>query len=343
MQIDEFDYALPPGLIAQEPPAERGSSRLLTVDRRNGAITATRFTALVELLQEGDLLVLNDTRVIPARLHGHKESGGRIEIFLVRKAVLPGQIWQCLLRSSKPSRPGDVIRLAEGVTAKVLGRDDGETWTVSFSTDAGFGPWLERTGSMPLPPYIKREAVPEDRERYQTVFALNEGAVAAPTAGLHFTPHLLDLIRLRGVDIATITLHVGLGTFLPLRVTDVRDHRMHRECILIPDATATLVNERKRTGGRVVAVGTTVVRALEHAAGPDGILAAGNGEADIFIYPGYRFRVVDALLTNFHLPKSSLLMLAAAFAGKETLFRAYDEAIRQQFRFFSYGDAMFIF
>jgi len=342
MLIKDFDYLLPQELIAQEPASKRDAARLMTLDRQSGSIGEMCFAEAARLLREGDLLVLNDTLVIPARLIGAKESGGRVEIFLVRKLVMPGEIWQCLIRSSKPPRPGTLIRLAGDLAASVEERGEGDTWSVSFSPAEGFEEWLERNGSMPLPPYIKRVAGEHDRERYQTVFAREKGAVAAPTAGLHFTEGLLQEIGKRGVEIATLTLHVGLGTFLPIRVNDPHLHRMHREYFRIPEKTANAVNERKKSGGRIVAVGTTTVRALEYAAGKDGSLRADEGEADIFIYPGYAFKCVDALFTNFHLPKSTLLMLVSAFAGKDLLFGAYAEAVQRGFRFYSYGDAMFI-
>jgi len=342
MLLKDFYYYLPPELIAQEPSPERDAARLMIVERKSGSIGETGFAELAGLFREGDLLVLNDTRVIPARLNGAKESGGRVELFLVRKLMQPGELWQCLIRSSKPPRPGTVIRLAGEMAASVERRGEGETWIVSFSTAEGFEEWLERTGSMPLPPYIKRVAGESDRERYQTVFSREKGAVAAPTAGLHFTGELLQAIGKRGVEILTLTLHVGLGTFLPVRVDDPREHRMHREYFRIPAETAAAVSRRRSSGGRVVAVGTTTTRALEQAAMEDGTLRAGAGEADIFIYPGYAFKVVDALITNFHLPESTLLMLVSAFAGKELLFRAYAEAVQKRFRFYSYGDAMFI-
>ena len=342
MLLKDFDYFLPPELIAQEPSPERDAARLMIVERNSGIIGEAGFAELAGLFREGDLLVLNDTRVIPARLNGVKESGGRVELFLVRKLMQPGEVWQCLIRSSKPPRPGTVIRLAGEMAASVERRGEGETWVVSFSPEEGFEEWLERTGCMPLPPYIKRAAGEHDRERYQTVFSREKGAVAAPTAGLHFTGELLQAIVNRGVEIATLTLHVGLGTFLPVRVDDPREHRMHREYFSSPLETAAAVSRRRNCGGRVVAVGTTTTRALEQAAMADGTLRAGVGEADIFIYPGYAFKVVDALITNFHLPESTLLMLVSAFAGKELLFRAYAEAVRRRFRFYSYGDAMFI-
>jgi S-adenosylmethionine:tRNA ribosyltransferase-isomerase len=343
MQLDDFDYRLPPELIAQEPSDRRDSSRLITLERETGVIGELSFADVGSLFREGDLLVVNDTRVIPARLSGYKESGGRVEVFLVRKLSTPGEVWTCLIKASKPPKHATVVHLPEGMTARVEERGEGETWIVSFSPEKDFDDWLDRQGEMPLPPYIRRDAEGFDRERYQTVFARVKGAVAAPTAGLHMTPELLEALRSRGVEIASLTLHVGLGTFMPVRVEDVRQHRMHREYFSIPEQTARAVSTRKQGKGRIVALGTTVARALEQAGREDGTVNPGEGEADIFIYPGYRFKVVDALITNFHLPKSTLLMLVSAFAGRELLFRAYAEAIRRRIRFYSYGDAMFIF
>lgn len=343
MRIEEFDYQLPPELIAQEPAGRRDAARLMTVERATGRIGETSFAGIVELFRPGDLLVLNDTRVIPARLLGAKESGGRVELFLVRRLAGAGEIWSCLIRASKPPRPDSRIEFSEGLTARVLGRDAGETWRVAFTPEEGFEELLEKVGRMPLPPYIRRDAGGADAERYQTVFARHKGAVAAPTAGLHFTDRLLEEVRERGVAIAPVTLHVGLGTFMPIRVDDIRDHRMHREAYHIPETTVAAIADCKERRGRVIALGTTTTRALEHAASDDGRVRSGGGEADIFITPGYRFRVIDGLVTNFHLPKSTLLMLVSAFAGKELLFRAYAEAVERRFRFYSYGDAMFIY
>jgi S-adenosylmethionine:tRNA ribosyltransferase-isomerase len=261
---------------------------------------------------------------------------------LVRKLKAAGSVWTCLIGASKKPRPGSVILLPSGMTATVVQQDHHETWTVSFAPAEGFEEWLEAEGMMPLPPYIRRSQEDEDRVRYQTVFARARGAVAAPTAGLHFTEAILEALIARGVEIAPLTLHVGLGTFLPVRVDAVHEHRMHREFYSIPHATAAAVARRKREGGRVIALGTTATRALEHAAGRGGTVLPGDGEADIFIYPGYRFRVVDGMVTNFHLPCSTLLLLVAAFAGREYLLEAYNEAVRRRFRFYSYGDAMFI-
>ena len=342
MRLEEYDYELPADLIAQIPATERASARLMTVERSSGSIGETVFGSIATLLNPGDLLVVNDTRVIPARLMGHKESGGRVEVFLVRRLPEAGEHWHCLLRASKPPKPGSRLLLDEGMTASVEERGEGECWKVAFSPEEGFATWLERYGSMPLPPYIRRAADEHDRERYQTVFARERGAVAAPTAGLHMTPELLAALVARGVEIAPLTLHVGLGTFMPVRVENLEEHRMHREEYFIPEATAAAIAQRKQQGGRVIALGTTTTRALEHAANTSGTVRSGAGEADIFICPGYDFKVVDALITNFHLPKSTLLMLVSAFAGKGLLFRAYEEAVRRRFRFYSYGDAMMI-
>lgn len=341
MKQEDFDFNLPPGLIATEPLEQRDAARLMTLGRYSGEIGESVVAALPELLLPGDLLVLNDTRVLPARLFGRKESGGRVELFLVRRHEADDERWDALIRSSKPARPGSRIQLPEGVVATVLAAGEGETRQVSFSGCADFFSWLERTGQVPLPPYIRRAPVAGDRERYQTVFAAERGAVAAPTAGLHFTADLLERLRQRGVETATVTLHVGLGTFMPMRVEDPRQHRMHREWYRVPEETAGAVAACRERGGRVVAVGTTVTRTLEHAAA-GGSLQAGSGETDIFIFPGYQFRVVDALVTNFHLPKSTLLMLVSAFAGRENVLHSYAEAVARGFRFYSYGDAMFI-
>jgi S-adenosylmethionine:tRNA ribosyltransferase-isomerase len=342
MRFSDFDYVLPPELIAQAPADRRDSSRLMVLDREHAILEETVFSGITDLFRSGDLIVLNDTRVIPARLLGNKESGGRIEVFLVRRVPGPNEVWNCLLKSSKRPRPGCMIRLPGGMTATVLERCDEETWNVAFSHAQCFDGWLEDNGNMPLPPYVRRKVDAEDKSRYQTVFARVSGAVAAPTAGLHMTSELLGELASRGVETAFLTLHVGLGTFLPVRVDDVRDHRMHREFYSIPAETAAAVEARKKGKGRVIALGTTTTRALEHASESDGTVHAGDGEADIFIRPGYRFKVVDALITNFHLPCSTLLLLVSAFAGREFLFRAYDEAVRRRFRFYSYGDAMFI-
>lgn len=342
MKLDDFDYMLPPKLIAVDPLKERDTARLMTLARSGGEIGETVVSALPELITPADLLLLNDTRVLPARLNGCKSSGGKVEVFLVRKIEREGDSWEVLLRASKPPRPGTVILLPEQVSATVISPAQGEGWLVSFTGTDDFYGWLDRHGAVPLPPYLRRQAAESDRDRYQTVFASERGAVAAPTAGLHFTEPLLQRIKDAGVEIATLTLHVGLGTFMPIRVDDPLQHKMHTERYCIPPETAAAIERCRARGGRVIAVGTTVARTLEHAA--DGMtVKPGCGETDIFIYPGYRFQVVDALLTNFHLPKSTLLMLVAAFAGREQILDAYRVAIARGFRFYSYGDAMFIY
>lgn len=341
MRLADFDFVLPPELIAFEPPADRESARLLTLSRNSGEVAETLIAALPQLLFPADLLILNNTRVIPARLYGEKSTGGKIELFLVRRIESAGEEWHALIRSSKSPRAGTRIHLAEQVIATVTGRGENDEWLVVFSGAGDFISWLERNGSVPLPPYIKRAPHEKDRDRYQTVFAKERGAVAAPTAGLHFTEKLLGAICAQGVEIATVTLHVGLGTFMPVRVDDLALHRMHKERYNIPEETVAAIARCRKRGGRVVAVGTTVARTLEYAA--DGnIPRAGSGDADIFISPGYDFKVVDALLTNFHIPKSTLLMLVSAFAGRERILAAYRAAIARGFRFYSYGDAMFI-
>jgi len=342
MLLDDFDFTLPPELIAQKPADRRDASRLMVVERTAGAISETTFSEIPGFFRAGDLLVVNDTRVIPARLFGTKESGGRIELFLVRRRAGEDELWSCMARCSKPPRPGSKVLLPAGGECRIVERGEDELWLAEFRVPGRFDEWLEEAGRIPLPPYIHREDETSDRERYQTVFARVRGAVAAPTAGLHFTPQLMERLKGRGVESAALTLHVGLGTFMPIRSEDPREHRIHRERYEIPEATAQAVAAARKRGGRVIALGTPTTRALEHAARADGTLPVGEGEADIFIYPGYRFKVIDGLITNFHLPKSTLLLLVSAFAGKELLMEAYREAVERRFRFYSYGDAMFI-
>lgn len=343
MLVKDFDYPLPPELIARYPVSERDSSRLMLLNRHTGTVSEDIFRNITLYLQPGDLLVMNDTRVIPARIFGTKESGGKVEIFLLRRDWDESGCWACLLRASKKFQPGQVIMLAAGMTATVRARLDAESWLIEFTGAEHFEAWLEREGHIPLPPYLQRDDDLTDRERYQTVFARSVGAVAAPTAGLHFTRELLQDLGSRGIMTAWLTLHTGLGTFQPMRVERVEDHRIHTEYYAISEATAEAVRAAKARGSRVVAVGTTTARALEHASGVAGDnIEACEGEADIFIYPGYRFTVVDALVTNFHLPESTLLMLVAAFAGRDFVMSSYLEAIRRGFRFYSYGDAMLI-
>ncbi|MBP6514155.1 MAG: tRNA preQ1(34) S-adenosylmethionine ribosyltransferase-isomerase QueA [Steroidobacteraceae bacterium] len=336
MRRADFHYELPPELIAQAPLAERSASRLLALDGATGATRDLQFRDLPDLLGPGDLLVFNDTRVLPARVHGHKDSGGAVEILVER--LLGGGRVVAHARSSKGFRPGMVVRLPGGACATVLGRQDD---LVEFEFDRDARDYLEMHGEMPLPPYIARAAGAADRERYQTVYAREAGAVAAPTAGLHFDAGLLARLAAKGVASAHVTLHVGAGTFQPVRVDDISEHRMHFERVTVPAGVVAAIARTRAAGGRVVAVGTTVVRSLETAA-LGGTLAPFEGETDIFITPGFRFRAVDALVTNFHLPESTLMMLVSAFAGRERVLAAYRQAVAGRYRFFSYGDAMFI-
>jgi len=336
MRRADFSYPLPGELIARHPLPERAASRLLALDGANGAMRDLMFRDLATLLRPGDLLVLNDTRVLPARLLGRKDSGGSCEILLER--ILGKRRILAQARASKGFRPGAGILLPDGARAVVVGRRED---LHEFELDRDALEYFESHGSVPLPPYMGREADAGDRERYQTVYASERGAVAAPTAGLHFDQETLDRLEKAGIAIARLTLHVGAGTFQPLRVDEIDEHRMHAEHFRIPEETVAAVDATRRRGGRVVAVGTTVVRSLE-AAAAGGALAAGSGETDIFIKPGHRFRVVDALLTNFHLPESTLLILVTAFAGRERVLAAYHHAIAGRYRFFSYGDAMFV-
>jgi S-adenosylmethionine:tRNA ribosyltransferase-isomerase len=332
----DFRFELPPELIAQQPPAVRGASRLLALDGASGALQDLRFADLAALLRPGDLLVRNDTRVLPARIHGRKASGGAVEILVER--IVDERRLRAQLRSSKGARPGQRIDLPAGAQATVIAIADG---FVELELDRAARPYLEGHGEVPLPPYITRPAAPADRARYQTVYARAPGAVAAPTAGLHFDAALLAALATHGVAVADVTLHVGAGTFQPLRTDELEAHRMHAEWLAVPAVTVAAVAAARARGGRVVAVGTTVVRSLETAAA-GGALATFTGETRLFIRPGFRFRVVDALVTNFHLPESTLLMLVCAFAGREAVLAAYAHAIRNGYRFFSYGDAMFV-
>jgi len=336
MRRADFSYPLPRELIAQHPLRERAASRLLALDGASGALQDLMFTDLATLLRPGDLLVLNDTRVLPARLRGRKASGGSCEILLER--ILDERRILAQARASKGFRPGTEILLPDGARAVVIGRRED---LHEFELDRAALEYFERHGSVPLPPYVEREADVADRERYQTVYAEEPGAVAAPTAGLHFDRPTMARLEAARIAIARLTLHVGAGTFQPLRVDEIEEHRMHAERFRIPEDTVTAVSAARRRGGRVVAVGTTVVRSLE-AAATGGALGACTGETDIFIRPGHKFRVVDALLTNFHLPESTLLILVAAFAGREQVLAAYHHAIAGRYRFFSYGDAMFV-
>ncbi len=336
MKLADFDYSLPPELIAQAPLPERSASRLLVVQGEGFA--DARFADLPKWLRSGDLLVFNDTRVLHARLHGVKESGGHVEVLIERPLDAHRALAQ--VRASHAPKPGSVL-LLEGVLAvEVLGRE-GEFFLLNFPGEEDLIDLLERHGKLPLPPYIRRAAADEDEARYQTVYARAHGSVAAPTAGLHFDSALLARIEAMGVGCAWLTLHVGAGTFQPVRVEDLSEHRMHRERYFLPQETVAAMARCRAAGGRVIAVGTTSLRALE-AAAADGDFRAGGGETELFILPGHEFHSADALITNFHLPRSTLLMLVCAFAGLATLRRAYAHAIAQRYRFFSYGDAMLL-
>ncbi len=335
LTLDDFDYSLPPECIAQAPLPERSASRLLVMKGRS--LDDRSFTDLPDLLLPGDLVVMNDTRVMHARLLGNKETGGQVEVLVERVTGDDSVLAQ--VRASKAPQPGSRIRLADAFDAEVLGRE-GEFYRLRFPGDAL--ELIERHGRLPLPPYIERSAASADEERYQTVYAREHGSVAAPTAGLHFDAPLLERLRAQGIGIAQVTLHVGAGTFQPVRVREIDRHKMHAERYKVPQATAEAVAATRRRGGRIVAVGTTSLRTLEAAAQPDGSLKVGAGETALFVTPGYRFKVVDLLITNFHLPKSTLLMLVSAFGGMAEIRAAYRHAIDTGYRFFSYGDAMLI-
>lgn len=338
MLSSDFHFELPDDLIARYPADRRSASRLLCLEGETGMFRDRMFTDLVELLRPGDLLVFNDTRVIPARLLGEKSSGGKVEVLVER--IIDASHALAHVRASKAPRPGTLLRLEDEVEVEVLGRD-GALFLLYFDADRPLLELLEAVGRIPLPPYIDRDAEALDRERYQTVYARRHGAVAAPTAGLHFDEGLLGRLAARGVESTFVTLHVGAGTFQPVRVDRIEEHVMHAEYVEVGAETCECVRATRSRGGRVVAVGTTSVRSLETAA-RNGELEPFQGDTEIFIYPGYRFRAVDALITNFHLPGSTLLMLVAAFAGHDNVMKAYRHAVEQRYRFFSYGDAMFL-
>ena len=337
MRLSDFDYELPAELIAQHPAAERTASRLLHVDSATGALEDLRFADLAALIHAGDVLVVNDTRVIKARLHGRKDSGGEVEMLVER--VIDAHRALAQVRASKPLKAGRAVHLSDDLAVEVVGRE-GEFFELRFPGE-GVMAALDAHGEVPLPPYITHAAASEDAARYQTVYAQVPGAVAAPTAGLHFDEALLASLRAKGVKVATVTLHVGAGTFQPVRVDDVAQHVMHSEWYSVPHAAVEAIAKARAKGGRVIAVGTTALRALESAAS-GGALRAASGETRLFIVPGYGFRVVDRLITNFHLPRSTLLMLVSAFAGAATIRRAYAHAVARRYRFFSYGDAMLL-
>ena len=339
MNKSDFDFYLPERLIAQTPLEKRDSSRLLHLDKNTGEIEHGHFHNIIKYLKPGDCLVMNDSRVLPARLIGSRLSGGLVELVLLRD--LGDGCWECLSRPGRKTRPGQEIIFGNGeLTATVQSVTEGGNRIVKFHYDGVFLEILERLGKMPLPPYIKEEL--SDSERYQTVYSKELGSAAAPTAGLHFTKELLDEIEAMGVKIRYVTLHVGLGTFRPVKAEKIEEHEMHSEFCMVPKETAETIMETKKSGGRIVAVGTTSCRTLESFTNDDGIIKESSGWTNIFIYPGYKFKCIDALITNFHLPESTLIMLVSALAGRENVLRAYDEAVREKYRFFSFGDAMMI-
>lgn len=343
MQLTDFDYVLPLDRIAQFPTDKRDNSRMMVIDRATNQINHNHFFDVVDYLKPGDCLVMNDSRVIPARIHGHKErTGAKVEFLLIRR--IEGDVWETMVKPGKRIKPGDRIHFSDApfFAAEVLDFGDDGTRIVRLEYEGIFWETLEAIGSMPLPPYIQRETEESDRLRYQTVYSKIEGSVAAPTAGLHFTDVLLKQIKEKGVELAFITLHVGIGTFRPVKTERIEDHSMHFEEYSVSAEAGETINRTKRNGGRVIAVGTTSVRTLESAADVDGVLPAGDGSTGIFIYPGYDFKLVDGLITNFHLPKSTLLMLISAFYDREKVLEAYCTAVEENYRFFSYGDAMLI-
>ena len=339
LKTSDFDFQLPEELIAQTPLERRDASRLLTLDKTTGAVGHRHFYELPRSLRPGDCLVLNDSRVLPARLIGHRPTGGACEVLLL---VNRGEdLWECLVRPGRKLKPGAQVIFGDGqLTATVEEELDDGKRAVRFHYRGIFLEILEQLGKMPLPPYIKAELA--DQERYQTVYSKVMGSAAAPTAGLHFTPELLAQIQGMDIKVCYVTLHVGLGTFRPVKAEDIQDHEMHSEFCMIPQETADIINETKRRGGRVICVGTTSCRTVESFAAEDGTMSEQSGWTNIFIYPGYRFKVLDALVTNFHLPQSTLIMLVSALAGREHVLAAYEEAVRERYRFFSFGDAMFI-
>jgi len=341
MRIEEFNYALPPSLIAQYPSPRRGESRLMILHRGQGAIEHREFRDLTDYLHPGDLLVMNNTRVLPARLIGTKETGGRCEVLLIPSWNGNRGEWEVLIRGSGKLKRRTQIQFSDGFYGELDVEKNGRG-KILFSGQAEVMDILQEHGHLPLPPYIKRKDEPLDRDRYQTIFAERDGSIAAPTAGLHFTHSLLQSLRAQGVGIASITLHVGIGTFTPVRAKEIEDHTMESEWIEIPQSTATEIEQTKQKGGKVIAIGTTTTRALESFSNGNGGVRSGKGMTSLFIRPPHPFRVLDGLITNFHLPKSTLIMLVSAFAGKDLLLKAYQEAIDRNYRFYSYGDAMLI-
>lgn len=340
MNVSDFDYELPQELIAQDPLEDRSSSRLLVLDKESGEFRHDVFYHIIDELNPGDCLVINDTRVIPARLYGVKEgTGAGIEVLLLKRKE--NDIWETLVKPGKKAKPGTVISFGGGkLKGTVVDVVEEGNRLIQFSYEGIFEEVLDELGQMPLPPYITH--VLQDKNRYQTVYAKHDGSAAAPTAGLHFTKELLAQIEAKGVNIARVTLHVGLGTFRPVKVENVLEHHMHSEFFMVDEEAAELINRTKQSGHRVISVGTTSCRTLESATTEDGVVHATSGWTEIFIYPGYKFKAIDALITNFHLPQSTLLMLVSALAGRENMLAAYEEAVKERYRFFSFGDAMFI-
>ena len=340
MDVKDFDYDLPEELIAQDPLEDRSSSRLMVLDKKTGEVSHHVFKEIVKYLRPGDCLVLNNTKVIPARLFGVKEGTmAKIEILLLKRRQ--NDVWETLVKPGKKAKPGTRIIFGDGLlTGEVIDVVDDGNRLIQFSYEGIFEEILDKLGQMPLPPYITHQL--KDKNRYQTVYAKYDGSAAAPTAGLHFTKELLQQVKDKGVDIAEVTLHVGLGTFRPVKVDNVLDHHMHSEFYMVSQEAADKINNAKKNGGRIISVGTTSTRTLEAASDENGMLKECSGWTDIFIYPGYKFKVIDALITNFHLPQSTLVMLVSALAGREHVLNAYKEAVEERYRFFSFGDAMFI-
>lgn len=340
MNVKDFNYELPQELIAQDPLEDRSSSRLLVLDKHTGETEHRHFRDILSYLKKGDCLVINDTKVIPARLIGHRVgTEGKIEVLLLKRKS--DRVWETLVKPGKKMKVGTEVSFGDGLlTGKVIDVVDEGNRLIQFEYEGIFEEILDQLGQMPLPPYITHQL--KDKNRYQTVYAKHNGSAAAPTAGLHFTKELLQEIEEMGVSIAHVTLHVGLGTFRPVKVDTIEEHHMHSEFYIVEEEEAEKINDTKKNGGRVICVGTTSCRTLESAAGEDGILKAGSGWTEIFIYPGYQFKILDCLITNFHLPESTLVMLVSALAGREHILNAYEEAVKEKYRFFSFGDAMFI-
>ena len=340
MDVKDFDYDLPEELIAQDPLEDRSSSRLMVLDKKTGEVSHHIFKEIIKYLRPGDCLVLNNTKVIPARLYGVKEGTmAKIEILLLKRKQ--NDVWETLVKPGKKAKPGTKIIFGDGIlTGEVIDVVEDGNRLIQFSYDGIFEEILDKLGQMPLPPYITHQL--KDKNRYQTVYAKYDGSAAAPTAGLHFTKELLNEVKEKGVDIAEVTLHVGLGTFRPVKVDNVLDHHMHSEFYMVSQEAADKINNAKKNGGRIISVGTTSTRTLESAADENGLLHECSGWTDIFIYPGYKFKVIDCLITNFHLPQSTLVMLVSALAGREHILSAYKKAVEEKYRFFSFGDAMFI-